>query len=320
MNKVLITGSNGFIGSQLAQTLQNLPCDFNTLTRHPSHLGTKNWVLDLALDPCPVDICVGIDTIFHLAGKAHALAETQQDEREYMQINTEGTRKLLEAAQQAGVKCFIFFSSVKAVGDCLQQPMDETVNTPADTPYGHSKYAAEQLVLHGGYVPHPVVIRPSMVYGNSHKGNLPKMIKAIQRGFFPPLPEFNNRRSMAHVNDVVSAALLASQNAQAAGQIYIVTDQQDYSSRQLYDWIRSALGKTSQHWAIPLVILRILAKTGDIIGQLTARRFLFDSDALLKLSGSASYSSAKISRELGFFPQHTLAQSLPDIIRYLNLI
>ncbi|WP_347988049.1 NAD-dependent epimerase/dehydratase family protein [Methylomonas sp. AM2-LC] len=320
MHKVLITGCNGFIGSQLAHTLQNLSRDFTTLTRQPCDFGSKNWVLDLAVDPCPTELCAGIDTIFHLAGKAHALAETRQDEHEYFQINTEATRKLLEAAQQAGVQHFVYFSSVKAVGDSLQQPMDESVNPPADTPYGRSKYAAEQLVLHGGYIPHPVVIRPSMVYGNSRKGNLPKMINAIQRGFFPPLPEFNNRRSMVHVNDVVSAALLASQKTQASGQIYIITDQQNYSSRQLYNWIRAALGKPSRHWAIPFEVLRLLAKTGDMISRVTARRFVFDSDALLKLSGSASYSSAKITSELGFSPRHTLSESLPDIIRYLNLI
>jgi nucleoside-diphosphate-sugar epimerase len=173
-------------------------------------------------------------------------------------------------------------------------------------------------VLHGGYVPHPVVIRPSMVYGNTEKGNLPRMIQAIRRGVFPPLPETHNRRSMVHVDDVVQAAILAAEKPEAAGQIYIVTDGQAYSTRQIYDWIRSVLGKSQLNAAIPMGLLTVLAKLGDCIGGVLGRRFPFDKDALDKLTGSAWYSSAKIQRELGFSPQHTLQSSLPDIVRYLN--
>ncbi|HAJ80179.1 MAG TPA: NAD-dependent dehydratase [Fibrobacteres bacterium] len=318
--KVLVTGANGFIGATLCKQLLRMGCYVRTLSRHPNTFGNENWIMDLAVGNCPEGLCTGIDTVFHLAGKAHALAENSQDAAEYRQINTEGTRKLLEAAQRAGVKRFIFFSSVKAAGDSPVQPMDETVATPADTPYGQSKYEAEQLVLHGGYVPHPVVIRPCMVYGNSDKGNLPRMIKAVAKCLFPPLPDNHNRRSMVHVDDVIRAALLAAEKPEAAGQLYIVSDGHSYSTRRIYDWIRMALGKSPAQWTIPLSILNRLAKSGDAIGRLSGRRFLFDSDALDKLTGSACYSSAKIERELGFSPKQTLKESLPDIIRYLNLI
>ena len=319
-SRMLVTGSNGFIGSLLCRQLQQHGCYVRTLNRFPYALSNDNRIMDLAVDHCPAGLFDDIDTVFHLAGKAHALAENHQDEAEYRKINTEGTRKLLEAAQQAGVKRFVFFSSVKAVGDSPQQPMDETQDIPTGTPYGRSKYEAEQLVLHGGYVPHPVVIRPCMVYGNTDKGNLPKMIKAIRQGLFPPLPELHNRRSMVHVEDVVRAALLTAEKPASAGQIYIVSDEQNYSTRQLYDLIRSALGKPPVQWTIPSAIINNLAKTGDAIGWLSGRRFIFDSDALQKLTGSACYSSAKIAQELEFHPQHTLQQSLPEIIRYLNLI
>ncbi len=315
---VLLTGSSGFIGSRMEDLLINAGYQVRKLSHRQSDITSAQFAMDLATDECSLDLCKDVELIIHLAGKAHALAETQQDENEYFQINTEGTRKLLEAAKQAGVQKFIDFSSVKAVGDCDQQPMDESIHTPADTPYGQSKYAAEQLVLHGGYVPHPVVIRPSMVYGNTEKGNLPRMIQAIRRGVFPPLPETHNRRSMVHVDDVVQAAILAAEKPEAAGQIYIVTDGQAYSTRQIYDWIRSVLGKSQLNAAIPMGLLTVLAKLGDCIGGVLGRRFPFDKDALDKLTGSAWYSSAKIQRELGFSPQHTLQSSLPDIVRYLN--
>jgi UDP-glucose 4-epimerase len=315
---VLLTGSSGFIGSRMADYLIKAGYTVRRLSHRQSDLASAPFAMDLATDECSLDLCKDVEIIIHLAGKAHAIAETHQDEAEYFQINTEGTRKLLEAAKQAGVQKFIYFSSVKSVGDSDQQLMDESVQTPADTPYGLSKYAAEQLVLYGGYVPHPVVIRPSMVYGNTEKGNLPRMIQAIRKGVFPPLPENHNRRSMVHVDDVVQAAILAAEKPEAAGQIYIVTDGQEYSTRQIYDWIRSALGKSPLNVVIPMGLLNLLAKAGDGIGRVLGRRFPFDSDALDKLTGSAWYSSAKIQRELGFSPQHTLQSSLPEIIRYLN--
>lgn len=316
--KVLVTGATGFIGSSLCKYLQQTGFEVLTSGRRHVQLSPNYLSIDLAIDCFPPNALANIETIYHLAGKAHALAENKQDADEYRQINTEATRKLLEAAKQAGVQRFIFFSSVKAVGDSDVQPMDESVVTPADTPYGQSKYAAEQLVLHGGYVPHPVVIRPSMVYGNTEKGNLPRMIKAIKQGLFLPLPPTHNRRSMVHVDDVVQAALLAAAKPEATGQIYIVTDENFYSPRQIMDWIRQALDKSPIAWHMPPSVLKSLAKTGDLIGQLIGRRFPFDTAALQKLTGSACYSSAKIRRELGYSPQHSLQSSLPDIVHFLN--
>jgi nucleoside-diphosphate-sugar epimerase len=195
--------------------------------------------------------------------------------------------------------------------------MDESVTVAAGDVYGQSKWQAEQLVLHGGYVPHPVVIRPSMVYGSTDKGNLPRMIRAIQRGWFPPLPHSPHCRSMVHVEDVVQAALLAAEQAAAAGQIYIVTDEQAYTTRQLYDWIRAALGLAPFNASVPLPLLHALARVGDGIGHVRGRRFVFDTDALEKLTGPALYSSAKIRQQLGFSPQMTLERALPSIIDYL---
>lgn len=316
--KVLVTGGQGFIGSELTRVLRQHNYLVYTLGREASS-DCYHIAYDLMSDQSPTGLFDGISTIFHLAGKAHDLAENQQDASEYQLVNTEGTRKLLEAARQAGVEQFVFFSSVKAVGGDEAGLMDESITLPADTPYGRSKFEAEQLVLNGGYVPHPVVIRPCMVYGPANKGNLPRMIRAIKRGFFPPLPETRNHRSMVHVGDVVKAAILAAERPEAAGQIYIVTDGVSYSTRQIYDWIREALNKPPVGWSLPLGLLKNLARIGDCMGRLLGRRFPFDSAALGKLIGSAWYSSAKIEAELGFRAENTLQQSLPDIVRFLNL-
>jgi UDP-glucose 4-epimerase len=310
-----ITGASGFIGHALCTQLFERGWRLRVLLRqnikgpwHESVIGDLETSL-------PRDLMKDIDVVFHLAGKAHALSEARQDEKEYFQINTEGTRQILEAAKSSAVRRFVFFSSVKAINEGGPECLDEASPCLPATPYGKSKHEAEGLVLEGNYVPEPVVLRLSMVYGPSTKGNLPRMIEAVAKGRFPPIPEFGNRRSMVHVEDVVQAAILAAERPEAIGQTYLVTDGQPYSTRELYEWICQALGKPVPAWRIPKVVFRGLAKIGDTIGTLLGRRFMFDSDTLEKLAGSAWYSSQKIEKELGFRAHHHLRESLPEIIQ-----
>ena len=132
---------------------------------------------------------------------------------------------------------------------------------------------------------HPVVLRPCLVYGATPKGNLEKMIAAVRCGRFPPLLEVGNKRSMVHVDDVVMAALLAAENSAAAGQVFIVADDEPFSTRQLYEWICAAVGRDIPRWTIPLWQLHLLGWGGDMIGWMRRRRFVFDSVALAKLTG-----------------------------------
>lgn len=315
----LISGATGFIGQVLCQQLREQGVQVWGGMRQVTKGPWDEVVLFDLVQKLPKDALVGVDTIFHLAGKAHALSETQQDEKEYFRINTEGTATLLEAAQCAGVRRFVFISSVKAMGEGGAACQDENEACCPETPYGKSKLAAERLVLEGGYVPEPVVLRLSMVYGSSRKGNLPRMIEAVAKGRFPPLPEMGNQRSMVHVMDVVRAALLAAEKPTAVSQTYIVTDGQAYSTRQMYEWICEALNKSVPAWTVPIVILKMLAKVGDGMSRVRRRRFMFDSDALDKLIGSAYYSSEKIQRELGFKPAWDLHSALPDMVTVLDM-
>ncbi len=313
----LVTGSTGMLGKPLCRTLHSHGWRVVAVTRMQE---AGPWDESIRADLTSHEnflIPSDIDVVFHLAGKAHALNETKQDEKEYFQINTEGTRRVLEAAKSSGVRRFVFFSSVKAMNEGGSECLDEASPCLPVTPYGKSKLEAERLVLEGNYVPEPVVLRLSMVYGPSPKGNLPRMIEAVARGRFPPIPEFGNRRSMVHVEDVVQAAILAAQRPEAAGKTYLVTDGQPYSTRELYEWICQALGKPIPGWRIPAVVFRGLAKIGDTIGTLRGRRFMFDSDTLEKLAGSAWYSSQKIEQELGLRAHHHLRKSLQDIIQTL---
>jgi len=314
VNRALVTGASGFIGHALCSQLSERGWHLKALLRRPTSGPWHETVIGDLENFNHDDITDGIDTVFHLAGKAHALSKPRRDDGEYFQINTEGTRKLLEAAKEVGVRRFVFFSSVKAINEGSADCLNETSVCLPETPYGKSKLEGEHLVLKGKYVPEPVVLRLTMVYGPAMKGNLPRMIDAIAKGRFPPIPEFANQRSMVHVDDVVHAALLAAVKPAAVGQTYIVTDGQTYSTRQLYEWIYETLGKSVPRWRIPKAVFQGLARLGDVIGKIRGRRFFYDSDTLNKLAGSTWYSSQKIKRELGYHAKYQLRDSLPGIL------
>ncbi len=229
----------------------------------------------------------------------------------------DGTRILLDAAAGSGVKRFIFFSSVKAMGEGNGACLDERSDARPASPYGMAKLEAEKIVLDAGkrHSLHVCVLRLPLVYGLDNDGNIPRMIAAIDSGRFPSLPDVGNKRSMVHVADVVQAALLAAEKPAANGQIYLVTDGQTYSTRQLYAMIRHALDLPVPTWHLPASLLRAMGRAGDLIGRLRGRPFVFDSTVLQKLLGSAWYSSRKIEEELGFRPTRDLTDGVEEMVK-----
>jgi len=320
----LITGATGFIGQRLISELERKNVGIIALMRNPSKAhefwpqgGVSARYGDFDIPETLKNSCVGAQIVFHLAGYAHAVdSRDAETENHHRRITVDGTRHLLAEAVKAGVKRFVYISSVKAMGEGGMSCLDETSGFAPVTNYGKARYQAEQFVLETAakFGMEGVILRLPMVYGPGIKGNLPRLIQAIDHGRFPPLPETGNKRSMVDVRDVVQAAILAATNPSATGKIYIVTDGQAYTTRQIYEWICAVLGRPVPRWVIPLVLLRFAAYIGDTIGRLSRRRFILDTDALDKLLGSAWYSSEKISRELGYKPAYTLKDSLPEMV------
>ncbi len=323
-----VTGAAGFLGRQLCGALQRTGV---TVTGMDLRASPGPWDRSVAGDitrPLDPGALAGHRTVFHLAGKVHALSEAPGDDAGYFEINTEGTRHVLEAAKAAGVRRLVFFSTIKAMSrdDAPQavdargaiRPWTEADQVEPDTPYGRSKLEAERLVLDGGYVPEAVVLRLCMVYGAGAKGNLQRMLQAVSRRRFPPLPEVGNRRSMVHAQDVIRAALLAAGQPRAAGQVFIVSDQRAYSTRQIYEWMCRALGRRCPRWTVPIRLLRGVGVGGDLVGRVLRRRIGFDSDALAKLIGSAWFSPHKIETLLGYRPAWDLERAMPEMVHELR--
>ena len=274
-----------------------------------------DWRLgELGAGPLPGDLMEGVDAVFHLAGIAHAFPKGGELDPFYWSVNVEGSEALARAAAAAGVRRFVYFSSVKATADPGERCVDEqwVEEPPEEDLYGRSKREAERRLagVAEGTAMEWCVLRPTLVYGPGVKGNLEKMAAAIERGRFPPLAESGNRRSMVHLEDLVDAALLAAGHPAAAGRVYIVSDGRDYSTRQLYEAMCRARGRRIPRWSLPLWPLRLLGRVGDGLARLLRRRMPVDSAVVARLLGSACYRNDRIVAELGFSPWRDLASWL----------
>lgn len=305
IGNVLVTGATGFIGSRLRSGRR-------ALVR--TKLTQNDVVGDLLKPDSLLAACSGMDTVFHCAGYAHAFGSV--DSSQHWRVNYEGTRNLIEAAGKAGVKRFVFLSSVKAMASPEDQCVDEQWPGDPTSAYGLSKRAAEDVVLAGGlkYGMGVVNLRLAMVYGRGGRGNLERMAQAIKRGRFPPLPNTNNRRSLVHISDVISAIHAVASNPNAYGKTYIVANTQSYSGYEIYKLVRETLGLPASSFTIPASALRACGFLGDIAHRVFKVNSPVTSELISKLLDSECYCSKNIEQSTGWRAQMTLKQGLQEMI------
>ena len=320
---VLVTGGTGFIGRRLVAALLEQGARVRVLTRG-SGVEQRFFQPPSAVEIAAGDLtdlasltpaCAGAETVFHVAGFAHADADGDFAARHWA-VNAQGTFDLLDAARTAGVRRFVFLSTVKAAGDPGPRCVAEDWDAPPETPYGRAKRAAEERVLAVGCESEmqTVNLRPALVYGPGMQANLLRLIEAVRKGWLPPLPETGNRRSLVHVDDVVQALLLATVHPAAASQTYLVTDGRPYSGRELYRLIRQALRRPMPRWAVPAAVLWGAVNLADGVSGLIGRRDRKARIMLDKLLGWACYDSQRIVNELGYRPVWDLERALPGLV------
>jgi len=328
--RILVTGAGGFIGRGVVRMLAQEGHEVRAFIHHghrsvhedlsdstyPSTIEVITG--DIREARCAWTAAAGCDGVIHLAGKAHAIDDEAVSEEEYQSTNVGGTKQLLDGAVAGGVRRFIFASSVKVFGEGTKGCVDENAPSAPQSAYARSKWAAEQLIAsyakRGGFG--AVSFRLPLVYGPTHKGNLFRMVAAIDQGWFPPLPRVPTVRSMLHVKNFMLAVRAALDSKAFLKPAYVVADARPYSISEIYDRLREGLGRQPPRCRVPLWGLSLGAKCGDVLQAILRKPLPLSSAALQKLAGQACYSPAAVIRDMGYQPLYTFEAAVPEIIQH----
>lgn len=315
VRRIVITGANGFIGRHVAASLVLKGNQVVGVVRGSQQLSVPGvdtaYVSDI-LDADGIRSALhSATTVVHLAARVHSAPEGRHDPAsECRRVNVDGTRLIMDQAAEAGVREFIFISSVKAVASESESLLTaDTVPKPADA-YGASKLEAEGIVrtLAARSGIHAPIIRLPLVYGPEIKANMLRLFSAVGRGVPLPFATVRNRRSFAHVANVV-AAIEAVIGSPAAGQgTYYVSDATDLSTPQLVRHIAGALGVRPRLVPVPVAIMRGAGAVGGLLSRILPVHFT--SDAIAALVGSLFVDTSLLSRQTGFRAPMTVEEGM----------
>jgi len=263
---ILVTGATGFVGRPLVAELLKFKKSIRILTRRPGLFSDKNieeFLISDILDDNLEKAFKNIDLVFHLSARVHNTEDNLTDSfSEYMRINAFGTLNILKHAAKSKVKRFIFLSTIKVNGESTLPGnffyADDLPN-PNDS-YSVSKFEAEKSIInmcHSSGMEF-VIVRPPLVYGKNAKGNFRKLINVISKKI--PLPFgaiTNNRRSIVGIKNLIDFLLLCSQHPNAKNQIFLIKDNDDFSTNQLIKEIGTFLNKNPYIFYVPIFLLKI---------------------------------------------------------------
>jgi UDP-glucose 4-epimerase len=296
MAAIMVTGATGFVGTHLCRTLSGRGEHPVAAVRTAGRPGSdeQRIVGDLAARPELAAALVGIDCVVHLAGRAHVMHESATDpEQAFRRANVEATAHLARAAAAAGVRRFVFLSSVKVNGERTGDRPFREMDPPApEDAYGRSKWAAEQALrqIAADTGLEVVVIRPPLVYGPGVKANFLRLMQLVDRGVSLPFGSVVNRRSLVNLDNLCDLIHAAAQHPDAVGETFLVSDQQDVSTPELIRMLASALGRRARLWPVPAPLLA------------AAAGLLRREAAYARVAGSLQVDSGKASRLLGWRP------------------
>ena len=293
---LLITGIHGFVGSNLVAALKDKYSIYGLDIVAPEKEGViKTYAWDDIVrghDPLP-----DVDTIIHLAGKAHD-TKNKSEAQTYFDINTGLTRTIFDYFLQSNAKQFIFFSSVKAAADTVEGDyLTEDVIPRPVGPYGESKIAAEkyincQLSILNCQFKKVYIFRPCMIHGPGNKGNLNLLYQFVSKGIPYPLGAFENKRSFLNIwNLSYIVEQFIVQNPESG--IYHLADDEPVSTNELIRLIAQSKGKKAQVWNWNTSLIKSVARLGDVL------KLPLNSDRLQKLTENYVVSNRKMKEALG---------------------
>lgn len=309
-SQVLITGATGFIGSVLHATLQGRAV--RRALRKPAAEALPGDIIIGDIDP-DTDwgaALAGVDCVVHLAARTHVMKEAATDPlAAYRRINVETTRHLAQQAVAAGVRRFVFLSSIKVNGEAtLGHPFTEAGAPAPQDAYGITKREAEDVLrdIAGRSTMELVILRPPLVYGPGVKGNFLRLLQLIARGIPLPLASVDNRRSLIHVTNLADAILTCIDAPAAAGKTFLVSDGEDISTPDLIRKLAASMDKSPRLLPCPVPLLELGAM---LVGQ---------REVVARLTGSLRVDASCIRNTLGWRQRIPLDQGLIDTARWYH--
>jgi nucleoside-diphosphate-sugar epimerase len=326
-----LTGVSGFIGKHLLASFLKREYDIRAAVRSHSDLpcptfvvgkidGTTNWS----------DAVAGCDAVIHLAAYAHVTNPAKIDKAILHETNVEGTARLAQEAAKAGVKHFIFISSIGAMADSSNKVLCADAPCKPTTLYGQSKLMAEKELksIAGKHGMDWTIIRPPLVYGPGNPGNMQRLLKLIRSSIPLPLASVRNRRSFVYVENLVDVIVACLGNPKAFGKTYLPSDGEDVSTPELIRKIAKANqsfqcsgfsgsapnGKrslTPPATSNPLLATPCKARLFPFPESiLKALGCLPGLGALRKLTSSLYVDSEPVRKDLGWSPRFTMEEGL----------
>ena len=320
---ILVTGATGFIASHLIPLLNQKDWQIIVAVRshsnQPLSTPVKTIVVgDINKNTNWKDALKEVDTVIHLAARAHILQDNASDpEAEFFQVNTLGTSNLVKQAIQANVKHFIFISSIGAITTLSDKILTEESVCQPDTPYGKSKLQAEKDLIELATTSDIAwtILRPTLVYGEGNPGNMERLMKLVQRKLPLPFAALNNRRSFVYVGNLTDAILTIITHPKAANQVFIVSDSEEVSTAQLVRQIADCMELPCSLLPVPLSLLKLMGYLGNSIEILTHKPFILNSSTIDRLSGSLWVDNSKLCYTLDWKPPYTFKQGLEATLK-----
>ena len=307
MTRVLVTGATGFIGPAVVEELQRAGHQVRVaLRRYMPPLPDIEYTITGGIGPTTDwrPALAGVRAVVHLAARAHVADGDPSSLARFREVNSLGTKRLAEAAADAGVRRFVFLSSVKAMAERSPpgRPLTEADPAHPEDAYGMSKREGEMAVVAVGERSgmETAILRAPLVYGPGVKGNFLRLLRLVDRGIPLPFGAVANRRSLVARINLARALRLCVERNEAAGRIFLVADGEDLSTPELVRRLARALGRPARLVAVPPSLLRATASLFGRTGEMA------------RLTGDLAVDGSLLRDRLGWRPAASVDEALAE--------
>jgi nucleoside-diphosphate-sugar epimerase len=311
MKRIFVTGATGFVGTVLCRVLADHGYVVRAAVRPgravPEGCSEHALIDDLVTYSQWPSALAGVDFVMHLAARAHVLNDPRQNAGRYVAINAEATQRLAQAAAEAGVRRFVYLSSIKVNGEETTGRAYTALDTPSPLDaYGESKWLGEQHVMavaNAGSM-QAAIVRPPLIYGPGVRANFLRLLRWVDAERPLPLGAIHNRRSLVSIWNLCDLLIRVLESPAAAGRPWMVSDGADCSTPELIRMIATAMNRRARLLYVPVGLLQV---GGLLIGKRAE---------IARLCGSLAVDITATRKELDWSPPLSGAEAISRTVQW----